>query len=181
MILKNISTIAIGALCLLLVSPLTTFGYYTTAQSAQRATDQTALYAIDFYFGFQNEDVYIPVVTQRTDVNDPTNPYVGYTFTTSEGGDTGSGTATGLVFSNLEIVDNMYKVPAGQRGYFTLFVALTLDETENKAKYGLQVTNLPFKKVGASKTEEFGLNIHELGLGKPGLHAYNTKEVGLNR
>jgi len=174
MILKNISKIIVTIAFLLLVGPADTLGYYTSEQSAQRITNQTALYTIDFYFGFQDEDVYIPVMTQRTEVNDPADKSVGYTFTTSENGDTTTGTSQALVLSDAEIIDGMYRIPAGHRGYFTLVAALTLDENDAKAKYGLQVTNLPFIKDRDGVTKEYGL-------GTAGLFAYQTKEVGLNK
>jgi hypothetical protein len=100
---------------------------------------------------------------------------VGYSFTTSTGGNPDAGTATGLVVSNAKIVDNMYMVPAGERAFFTLFVTLTLDEADAKAKYALQVDNLPYLKVDSDgNKEQFGLNIHEP-------RSYTTKKVGLNR
>ena len=181
MILKNISRTIVLCFTLLLIAPSTSLGYFSTDRTATAVTNQTALYSIDFTFGFSEKDVYIPVMTQRTEINDITNPLLGYTFTTSDEGDTQAGTATGLVLSNMPIVDNMYKVSAGHRGYFTLIVALTLDESDPKAKYGLQVTNLPFIIEKKTKSQQHGLNIHELGLGKPGLFAYHTKEVGLNK
>jgi len=174
MILKNISRTIITFLFLLFIIPGTSFGYFATDNTAIVATNGTALYSIDFTFGFAKKDVYIPVMTERTEINDITNPLLGYTFTTSTDGDTQAGLATGLVLSDLPIVDNMYKVRAGTRGHFTLMVVLSLDANDSKAKYGLQVTNLPYILT----THE---NSQKLGLGEAGLFAYHTKEVGLNK
>jgi hypothetical protein len=179
--LKNISKVVLVCATLLLIMPNISLGYFATQRTATRVTNETALYSIDFSFGFAEKDVYIPVMTERTEVNDITNPLLGYTFTTSETGDTQAGTAVGLVLSDMPIVNNMYKVSAGHRGHFTLVVALSLDETDPKAKYGLQVTNLPFLIDQKEGLQRRGLNIHELGIGKPGLFAYHTKEIGLNK
>lgn len=171
---KHISYIIIGFfISVLLATPLSTYAYYTTAQNAIRLTDNIALYTIDFTFGFPDRDVYIPIATKRDIENNPQNPYMGYTFYTSADGDPTVGTAAGLVLSSADIENNMYKVPAGERGYFTLVVFLTLDpEADPKAKYGLQVSNLPFITQEGNTIQRFGLNKHEL-------QAYKTKKVGL--
>jgi hypothetical protein len=84
MAIKTISQTLLFSAALLLLTPSTSLGYFATDRTATRVTDHTALYTIDFSFGFAKKDVYIPVVTERTETNDITNPLLGYTFSTKK-------------------------------------------------------------------------------------------------
>lgn len=173
--MKNISRWGLLLFVAALIAPQSSYAYYTTHQEATKITDQSAFYTLTYSFGLPDADVYLPITTQRTDINDMGNAAVGYTFNASVDGDSNAGTSAGLVLSNAIIVDNMYKVPAGTRATFTLFTILTLDQSDAKAKYALQATNLPYKKVTLDGEEkQLGLNIHEL------TH-YVTPKVGLNK
>lgn len=174
---RNISLSGFALTILILCTPLTTFGYYTTDQTVTKVTDQTALYSVTYNFGLANRDVYLPITTQRNlafaDTQDIQS--VGYSFISSTNGTPTDGTAVGLILSDAPIVNNMYKIGAGHRANFTLFVVLTLDADDPKAKYALQVDKLPFiVESSDSSQEQRELNNYELS-------NYVTGKVGLNR
>lgn len=174
MITKNISRAGLFLFSLILIAlPTTSQAYFSTGQTADAVTNNTALYSVTFYFGFADKDVYIPITTQRTTTNDITNRSVGYTFETREQGDPEAGVSAGIVISDADIVNGMYVVPAGHTKSFTLYTILTLDTNTPAEKYRMQVTNLPYTLVSDTKSQE-------LGLGPTGLFAYRTKQVGLN-
>lgn len=167
-----LSIIAFAAICI--TAPLQTQAYYTTNQEVHRINNNTAFYTITYSFSNKEDDLYLPLFAERTQENNISSDTAGYTFTTSEGGNVTAGESAALVFSDAPIVNNMYKVAGGTRSTFSLIVILKLEESDPRAKYGLQVTNLPFRVDTGIKLEEQGLNVHELG-------AYHTKEIGLNK
>tara|TARA_B100000745_G_C19989290_1_gene335381 strand:+ start:230 stop:691 length:462 start_codon:yes stop_codon:yes gene_type:complete len=138
---------------------------------AQAITDDTAIYAITYTFTTEDYELAVPVITERNLLTPSEPAKTGYTFTTSEGGDAHAGSATGLVLSNTQIKDGKYYVPKNTTASFTLFVVLSLAENDPRAKYGLQMTTMPFTII--AKDSMTAQNISTLG-------AYKTKEVGLN-
>ena len=66
-----------------LIAPSNALSYYTIGQSAQKITQHSGIYMIDFTFGFNNRDVYIPIATQRglSYPDTSSEDTVGYSFT----------------------------------------------------------------------------------------------------
>lgn len=157
--------------CLLFLGITTTASANEENRTAIAVSENTAIYAITYTFTTEDYDLSLPIITDRSLETDADSRTTNYTFSTSADGDTAAGTATGLVLSDAAIVDGQYFVPQGTTANFTLFVVLTLDENDPRAKYGLQMTNLPFTvhKDDTSSNQ----NITTLS-------AYKTKEVGLN-
>lgn len=169
MIRKNISALIFATAFLL--APSASEAYTPYDITVISLSEAAALYEISFNLGNQSRDITVPISTQRANSETATSPSeVGFTFTASEGGDSNAGEATGLVYSNASVIDGMYHVPAGTGASFTLFVILKLEKEDPRAKYGLQVTSLPF----GLGDQQNGLNIHELS-------NYKTKQIGLNK
>jgi hypothetical protein len=167
MTINNISSLALVALMLLV--PASSQAYTPYNPQAQAVTPSSGLYSISFNLGHPKQDMYVPLRTQRTEKLDIQNKAVGFNFNTSQGGHSDISTSQAFVLSTAEIVGNMYKVPAGEGRQFTIIALLTLTEADPRAKYGLQITNLPFMIGDMTQ----GLNVHELG-------NYYTREIGLD-
>jgi hypothetical protein len=166
--------LVIGLLCLFIFFILgteSTQAYFTTGQAAVAATDKTALYTIDYRFGNFNEDVYMPLFAMRDLPHGSESKSAGYELL--ENGDTpiGYGTAAGIIFSDLEIKDDMYLLPAGEIADFTLFVIFTVAEDLAEADYAVHMQELPFYR--GEDREPNKMNPSEL-------QYYVTPEVELN-
>ena len=146
--------------------------YKTSAQYAWQINATTTLYAIDYWFGHSNYDLYLPTRGVRDQVWNTNNGRLG--FSVMEDGKTLSdaGSALAVVGSNAEITDDeMYKVPKGTKQQFRLFVILTTENDAAEADYAILVTDLPFYRY--EEREYMKLNPSEL-------QYYLTPEVEFN-
>lgn len=151
--------------------PGVTHGYFTTNQEAVALRDNVALYTVSYAFGSDERDFYMPIMAVRDLAHDSGTENLG--FEILEGGDTATttGTAVGLVLSNAEIIDGMYKVPKGYVGKFTLVVLYSVTPGNDETDYALHVQELPFK-MGTDKEYQH--------LNETELQYYVTKKVELN-
>lgn len=153
------------------ISSNTAYGYSTTAQSAIPLTEHAALFTITYKFGHQDHDVYLPIVATRDLAHGSMTKELGYEILEDSRDTTDAGTAFGMVLSNAEIVDGMYKTKMGWGNTFTLVVLYTTPETLGENDYALRVTDLPFY---------FGEKREAQQLNKTELQHYTTPEVELN-
>lgn len=143
--------------------------------SADAVTNNVAFYSVSYIFTTDDYELIVPMGTKRSSATSHDNLFANaYTFTSSEGGDGTAGETAGIVLSDAPVVDGNYRIPANSSATFTLFVILKLDEDAPRAKYGLQMTHLPFSIVRDSSTEQ-------QQIGTPQLGAYRTAQIGLNK
>lgn len=161
------------AFLLFVLSPLTTHAYFTTAQHAVALNAQTALFTIEYAFGLEDHDIYMPVLAVRnlSVENDAKN--VGYTIREDEITVTTAGTATGIVLSKAPIVDGMYKLAKGAAHKMTLLVLYSTKVDAFEEDYALQVDSLPYTVDRETVMQKLQLNPSELTY-------YITPEAELN-
>lgn len=133
-----------------------THAYFTTAQNAFTANDTMGVYTVDFSFGHEDYDIYIPVHAERG--NGQSNESLMYEILDDEK-ETAHGDAIGIVLGNVPVRDGMYIVPKGYKASFTLLVFFSPNETETESEFRTQVTYLPFRFDG---TRQLQLNPSEL-------------------
>lgn len=158
--------VALFCACILFVFPFQTEAYETTNQRSIPLTDSSALFVIDFSFGHERYDVYVPFLT--TYGEQQKNNSLSYSIQNNEGEDV-IGSATGVVLSSANIVNGMYRIPKGVKQHFSLVVLVQLDENDIGAEYWTKVHHLPFT---FSTTQQLGLNPSELT-------AYKTPAIRL--
>lgn len=137
---------------------------------AVRLTPDTALYAVSYSLTTENDPLLVPALAKRSTTTEIDSVTTNYSFSTSLEGIETAGTATGLVLSSAALRDNQYYVPQHTTEHFTLFVVLTLDPDDTRAKYGMQMTNLPFTILKDQKEQK---------LNTTALRKFKTKEIGL--
>lgn len=140
------------------------------AGSATALTTNTGLYTLNYTFTTEDFELSVPVLTERTDSQ--TSSRHGYSITTTEDGSKEAGTAYGLMLSNLPIVDGHYRIPKNTQAELQLVVLLRLDTSDPRAKYGLQVQNVPYTKIKGGETEQINITTTS---------SYRTNEIGLNK
>lgn len=164
---------AAACACLLafISGPAVAHGYFTTNQEAVVLRGNIALYTISYAFGSEERDFYMPIMAIRDLAHDSGTEHLG--FEILEGGEaaTTTGTAVGLVLSNADIVDGMYKVPKGYTGRFTLVVLYSVLPGNDETDYALHVQELPFR-MGEDKAYQH--------LNETELQYYVTEKVELN-
>ncbi len=156
-------------MCILSISLThTTHAYFTTAQSAFSLGNGSGLFLIDYKFGMEKREVYMPIsaVMSQT-VTSSTS--VSYIILDSEGNEV-AGKASAIVLSSTSITDDLiYKISKTQVGKFTLMVVFTPTEKKVGETYRLLVTYLPFN---FDRAQQLQLNPSELKY-------YTTKPITL--
>lgn len=148
--------------CVILLSFIfgvhTTHAYFTTAQSAYSLGNGSGLFLIDYKFGMEKRDVYMPIsAVMNQAITSSTS--VSYTILDSKGNEV-AGKASAIVLSSTSITDDiLYKISKTQVGTFTLMVAFTPTEKKVGEKYRLLVTYLPFN---FDRAQQLQLNPSEL-------------------
>lgn len=152
--------------------PNTSHAYFTTKQTAHAFTPTTAVFAIEYAFGLNDYDIYMPVLAERAEDGDSNK--INYTLIENDDVVKTKGTTLGMAVAKLPIVDGMYKIEKGTAQKMTLYVVLTTPSDTLEDDYALQVTHLPYfvDKGGKEKVMEY-LNPSEL-------QYYLTKEIELN-
>ncbi len=140
--------------------------YFTTDQDAFTVNGKTGVYTIEFAFGHDKHDIYIPAKALHGST--AVRNALSYELVDKNGG-LASGTAVGIVLSSLPVRDGMYRIPKGKAARFTLLVLYT--PPMNDGDYRAQVTSLPFTFDGATKLQ---LNPSEL-------QYYTTDYLSLDR
>ncbi len=164
----------IFAALLIVFVPQSSSAYFTTAQSAQKINEHTALFAIEYAFGLKNEDIYMPILTQRGLPWGDKKHTIGYTLRDGNSTVVTQGESYGLAVSNAPIVGDMYKLEKGKAQKMTLYIILNTATTTPTSRYALQVDQLPFY-VDTGKT-----NFETRQLNPSELQYYVTKPVKLN-
>lgn len=160
-------------LAVAMVLPATAAAYTTTGQRAYEATDTTAIFTIEYAFGHEDYDLYLPALTTRGQSFGNGDTTLGYEIVQDDDFATANGTAYAAILSNVPIVDGMYKVPKGFKASFTLIVLYVTDTDTTPAAYAARVTDLPFSMENADERVEQRLNPSEL-------QYYETEEISLN-
>ena len=170
---KYISAMVLTAYIAVLF-PQATQAYFTSEQTAVRLTPITAMYTITYSFGLPKQDIYLPITTERNLSHKESERTLGYTMREDGKEIINEGRTAALVFSNAEIKNGMYFVPAGSSRTFTLVAFLRTQEDTPEADYVLQVENLPFLvDIDEEELQIRGLNPSELIY-------YATGEIELN-
>ncbi len=172
MSLRNISLgLAVYALFAL---PFSADAYFTTGQIAGKINESAALFAIEYTFGLEDRDMYMPVLAERTLSSKSERNKVGYTIRNSDGEEVTDGTAVGLVLSGAPLVNGMYKLEKGDPHEMTLLIIYIAPEGSTEEDYALKIDWLPFEVDRGSKARQ------ELQLNPSELEYYTTKAVELN-
>jgi len=167
-------SVGLMAFSLLALTPFVSMAYFTTSQAATAINSTVAMYTISYAFGREDEDIYMPIMTQRTATLAEDSQKVGYSFTENGNQIRENGTAVALVLSSAPVVNGMYKIEKGTVKSMVLFALLVTEPNQHEADYALQVTHLPFYiDRGDGHLEAHHLNVTEL-------QYYVTKEVELN-
>ena len=132
------------ALFLLSCIPHGAEAYFTTSQSALKLSENTALYTIEYVFGLEDHDLYMPVVAERGLSHGSDEKKLGYIFTEDTDAVQTQGTSAGLVLSSAPLIDGMYKIAKGTAQKMMLFVILTADQSVTEEDFALQVQHLPY-------------------------------------
>lgn len=160
----------------ILLLPADSKAYFTTAQSATKLTDDTILYTITYQFGFADRELYMPIMTKRTDGAEAKQYLAEYSILDSSDVVMNTGISNALVLTSstaVEIKDGQYYLEPGEAASFTLFALLTIPaEQQTNEKYSLLMTQLPFTMIKDDKTTMSHLNPSEL-------QYYRTPEVRL--
>ncbi len=127
--------------------------YFTTDQLSLSADNETAIFAIDFSFGHEKYDVYIPISATR---GTSSNSRISYEILGSDR--VSEGSSLGVVLSEAKRVGEYYIVPKGHKMSFTFLTFFTAENIVAD-KYKAQVTGLPFMFDGK---QQLGLNPSEL-------------------
>jgi hypothetical protein len=156
------------------VQSSTSHAYFTTAQSVVKADEQTAVFAIEYAFGLPKQDIYMPIITERSLAWGSDKHSIGYTLRDGNGMVVTQGDAYGLAVSNAPIVGDMYKIEKGKAEKMTLYIILKTATTTPTGRYALQVDQLPYYvDTGKKDWETQQLNPSEL-------QYYVTEKVKLN-
>lgn len=164
----TISLIRVGLMATLIALffvAVPTHAYFTTGQNAEALTGG-ALFTIDYSFGMEKHDVYLPFTAHNQSVL-PSTDAVSYTIL-DENNTAVPGKVSAIVLSNATLsTDQMYKVTPGSAKKFTLVVVFIPETKDTEKTYRLQVTNLPFN---FDDTQQLQLNPSELKY-------YTTKSI----
>jgi hypothetical protein len=148
--------------------------YLSTGQSSFKLNEHTALFMIEYTFGHEKTDFYLPAVTVRNLPENTQSEKIGFEVVADGRVRTTKGSAYGAVLSSAPVVDGMYKLEKGVAQKLWLVVLYNTASDELETDYALQVTHLPFfADTGASEKDERQLNPSEL-------QYYRTNEVELN-
>ena len=132
-----------GIVALLMVLPLTSSAYFTTAQHAHQLSENSVLFLIEYRFGINQFDLYMPVFGERNLPFGAETDALGYVIL-EDGTATDVGAAEGIVLSNTEREGAFYKIPKGTAAKMTFALLFTIPEDALEADYQLQIQELPF-------------------------------------
>ena len=143
-----------GFLMFVIFSPHTVFG-----------EDMTQLYTFNFTTQTDKADLYVPIIAGRDGIGTKSRFRLPYSME-EDGTETQSGLAYGLVLSDAEIVDGMYKIPAGTTGTFKLLVLYSLTDRPLDSEYELSLDRLHFF---LKRDDRFSLYRHKIDKDVPAL------------
>ncbi len=131
--------------------------YFTTNQSTRQLENGTNLFLIEYRFGMEKYDVYLPIhAKQGTETKNDAVSFEIY----NEKNEVVQGNTTAIVLSDTAINTNgMYRINKGDSKKLTLAVFFTPASPDADTSYSLQVTHLPFNFNG---TQQLQLNPSEL-------------------
>lgn len=155
-------TFGVCTALLLVLLPQSSEAYFTTAQTGTQFGETAAIYTIEYAFGLQKNDIYMPIVAERGLGWKSDAHKLGYTIHSEDGVST-NGTTAAIVLSNAPIVDGMYKIAKGTAQKMTLLVVFSTTDALSKENYTLQVDQLPYYvDKGETELKVLQLNPSEL-------------------
>lgn len=159
---KNISALVIAcAFCFFVAQPAS--AYFTTKQTAVAVTPSTALYSIEYAFGLEDKDIYMPIIAERGLDHGSDEKKLGYTLREDGIEEIKHGKSVAVVFANAPIVDGMYKLEKGKAHTMTLVVVYTAGAQTQENEYAVQVDELPYYIASEDGTMQYlKLNPSEL-------------------
>lgn len=134
-------------LVIFLIFPQLSHAYFSTAQNAIQLTETTALFTVSYKFGFDNRELYMPIMAVRATNDTSSQTKAEYSIIADDGEIISIGSTSALVLTNLStanIVDGQYHLEPGESATFTLVTLLTLPENSSAEEVSLLVTHLPF-------------------------------------
>lgn len=134
--------------------------YKTSDQTAVQYSETKSLYTITYSFGHTKYDLYLPIAAVRDLPYQSQTNALGYEIVEDDTVTNDATDATAVVLSDADIVDTMYRIPAGAAATFTFIALLTTEPTDLEADYKIQITDLPFYR-GEDRQPQ-ALNVHEL-------------------
>ena len=173
MIIKNISVLVVTVLIAASL-PHTSNAYFTQTQTESTLTPITALYTITYSFGLPNQDLYMPLTSERNGMHGESESTLGYTIRNGNEDVVTEGNTASFIYSTAEIKNGMYFIPKGSVASFTLVTLFRTQEGTPTENYSMLVENLPFLvDIEASTLQVRDLNPSEL-------QYYTTNAVQLN-
>lgn len=161
----------IGSIAILFILPFTASAYTSTGARVQKINETTAIFFIDYAFGHEDHDLYLPILAERDQAHGTEAKTIGFEILAESEERTAVGSVQALALSKAPIEDGMYKAPKGYKTPFTLAVILTTSDDTIETDYAVRATDLPFYM--GEKQEYQHLNVSEL-------QYYMTPEVELN-
>ncbi len=141
----------------------TVAAYFTTEQKAERLSDSSILFNIEYKFGSDRYSYMMPIFAKRS--NDPEYGTLGYNIVDEDGDIVADGQSVGMVFSNASFANGQYQIDRGVLKTMELFVLFDPKDMKVKdtEKLFLQVTSLPFVMIDRENNQFKGsLNPSEL-------------------
>lgn len=156
---------------LLLILPASASAYISTGQQAIRVNDTTALFFIEYEFGHESHDLFLPVLAKRGQDHGTEAKTIGFELLEEGSFVNENASVQAAVISEAPIENGMYKVPKGYATTFRFAAIVTTDPDADEVDYSIQITDLPFYFDGMENKQQ--LNPSEL-------RYYRTEEVELN-
>lgn len=143
--MKYFTTSLTAILGIILLTPFTTHASITGHGYA--IGDEQALYMIEFSFVTSANDYYIPIQAR----NHPESLEHTVTYDITDDTTSTPAATASIVLSDLEVVDDHYRIPAGETGSFTLVIFADITDPNHLSSYRAQVNSLPHL-IGEDKT-----------------------------
>ena len=153
---------------LFLLVPASTSAYTSTAQHAIQISDTQALYTVEFGFSTRENDFFIPIQAVANVPYGSDRDVVGFSVIEDRAGVATDVTTHSIILSDAEVVDGMYRIPAGETQLFTLVTFVTVPSDRPDAEYLIQVTSLPHY-VGIDRERRFVNDVELRSFISPGV------------
>lgn len=166
----------LGIFLVTLIIPNFSNAYFTTSQSATKITDHTILYTVTYRFGFEDRELYMPIMAKRGLEFDSQDFALGYDIFNNQTVTT-IGKTNALVLTDndkIKIKDGQYYLAPSQVAQFTLVTLLTIPKDIEKSNLSLLVTHLPFTMIKADN------NVINTKLNPSELQYYQTPAIKIS-
>ncbi len=153
---------------ILAMLPVSSFAYTSTAQTALQMSSTQAMYTVEFGFSTHSNDFFIPIRAIAGEPYGSARDVVGFDVIADRSRVATEASTHSIVVSDAEVVDGMYRIPAGETRFFTLVTFVSVPPEEPDAEYLIQVTSLPHY-VGVDRERRTVNNIELRSFLTPGV------------